>query len=155
MGNWAWTQISEFDPNGEYGFIPVPISNSAEDYGNSQLVKWASKYVGLDKEQNSSDQQAAGKKFLEWLVYSESGQDALVNKCNCMPAFSNITKIPDNPLSKSLRQYMEKDQTMEYISTLPSDHWSQVGASMQKYLAGKIDKAGLAKEIEDYWKSVK
>lgn len=153
MGNWAWTQISEFDPDGEYGFIPVPISNDPADLGNTQLVKWASKYVSVDVEQNTPEQQAAAEKFLEWLVYSESGQDSLVNQCNVIPAFKNISKVPDNPLAKSLKQYIEQGNTMEYIATLPSDHWSEVGASMQKYLSDNIDKEQLAKELEEYWKT--
>ena len=36
---------------------------------------------------------------------------------------------------------------------LPSDHWSYVGAYMQKYLDGQYDRAGLASDIEAYWKS--
>ncbi len=38
---------------------------------------------------------------------------------------------------------------------LPDDHYAKLGASFQKYLAGKTDRAGFAKEITDYWKSVK
>ena len=34
---------------------------------------------------------------------------------------------------------------------LPDDHYSVCGASMQKYLAGEIDRAGLADEITKYW----
>lgn len=154
MGNWAWTQISEYDPNGEYGFIPVPISNDANDLGNSQVVKWASKYVSLDVEQSTQEEQAAARKFLEWLVYTESGQNSLIDKCNVMAAFKNVTKAPDNPLARSLKKYIDSGDTMEYISTLPSDHWSEVGASMQKYLSDMVDKTELAKEIENYWKNV-
>ena len=36
----------------------------------------------------------------------------------------------------------------------PDDHYSVLGASMQKYLADEIDRAGLAKELQDYWANV-
>ena len=72
MGNWAWPQIKEFaEANGQYGFIPVPVSNNAADYGNSQIYAGPSKFIGIDSKNNNADQQAAAKKFLEWLVYSE------------------------------------------------------------------------------------
>ncbi|MCX7774303.1 MAG: ABC transporter substrate-binding protein, partial [Clostridia bacterium] len=36
MGNWAWPQIKEFDTaNGQYGFVPFPMSDNASDYGNN------------------------------------------------------------------------------------------------------------------------
>ena len=33
----------------------------------------------------------------------------------------------------------------------PDDHYAKNGISFQKYLAGQIDRAGLAQEITDYW----
>ncbi|AZO93617.1 ABC transporter substrate-binding protein [Halocella sp. SP3-1] len=154
MGNWAWPSLNEFDPDGQYGFLAVPISNKAADFANSSIVKGSSKFIGIDKEQSSKEERAAAQKFLNWLIYSDSGQDVLVNKMNIIPAYKSIELEPADPLAKSITKYMVKAQTIETI-TLPADHWSVVGASMQKYLAGYIDKAGLAKEVEAYWKTVK
>ncbi|MGH4137880.1 ABC transporter substrate-binding protein [Clostridium sp.] len=156
MGNWAWPDIKKFDTaEGQYGFIPVPISNNATDYGNSQIYAGSSKYIGVDTKNNDADQQAAGKKFLDWLVYSDAGQDALVNKCSLVPAFSNIKLEIKDPLGKSIKQYLTDKNTIPTITTLPGDHWAQVGASMQKYLDGKSDKKALATEIQNYWKNAK
>jgi len=155
MGNWAWPQIATFDTaNGAYGFIPVPISNNPDDYGNSQITVSPTKYVVVDKEQNSEEQQAAALAFLDWLVYSPSGQDALVNKCSCIPAFSNIPIAPEDPLAQSIISYMSKGATMPMVLDVPTDHWSALGASMQKYLGDQADREGLFGEIEEYWKNV-
>ena len=35
----------------------------------------------------------------------------------------------------------------------PADHWSVLGASMQKYLGGESTKDELAAEIDAYWTS--
>jgi len=155
MGNWAWPNIQAFDPEGEYGFLPVPISNNASDYGNTQIATAVTKRLVVDKERSTPDQQAAAKQFLEWLVYESNGQDFLVNKASIIPAFKNIALEPRDPLSKSIKDYMNRGKTVVGMTSLPSDHWSVLGASMQKYLANVIDRAGLAKEIEDYWKNVK
>ena len=34
---------------------------------------------------------------------------------------------------------------------MPSDHNTVVGALMQKYISGAVDRAGLIKEVEAYW----
>ena len=156
MGNWAWPQIKEFDQaNGQYGFIPVPVSNNAADLGNSQIYAGSSKFIGVDTKNNDADQQAAAKKFLEWLVYSDNGQDFLVNKANLVPAFSNIKLEITDPLGKSIKKYMDDKKSIPTITTLPGDHWAQVGGAMQKYFDGKSDKAALATDIQNYWKNVK
>lgn len=154
MGNWAWPQISEFAAdNLQFGFLPVPISNNPDDYGNSQIPVGATKFLIIDKNQNSKEAQEAAKDFLNWLVYDEIGQDMLVNKLNIIPAFKNVTLEPQDPLAKSILQYVREGKTMQFVLDLPPDHWSMVGASMQKYLADVVDREGLLDEIENYWKA--
>ncbi len=155
MGNWAWPPIKEFDSgNTEYGFIPVPMSNDPDDYANSKIIKGSSKFIGIDKEQSTVEEQEAAKKFLKWLIYSESGQNALINEMNVIPAFKSVELEPKDPLAKSIISYMVKAETIEAIPVMPADHWSVVGASLQKYLADYTDVEGLAKEVEAYWKNV-
>lgn len=156
MGNWAWPQISGFDTaDGKYGFLPVPVSNNAADFGNSQISAAVSKRILLDKEKSTPAQQEAAKKFLDWIVYKEKGQDFLVKQASIIPAFSNIKLEPADPLGKSISEYIKAGKIEESMSTLPADHWSKLGASMQKYLANVIDRAGLASEIQAYWTNVK
>ena len=158
MGNWAWPQIAQFDTADQaYGFVPYVISDNAEDFGNSQIVAFGSKYVALDKTQNTDAQQAAGKTFLNWLVYEANGQDALVNKANLVPAFTNIKLEIADPLGRSIVAHIADGKTIPAIdnyTVMPADHWSVVGASLQKYLSGYSDAATLAQEVQDYWKTV-
>jgi raffinose/stachyose/melibiose transport system substrate-binding protein len=156
MGNWAWPQISSFDTaNKQYGFLPVPISNQSGDYGNQEISSAVSKRIIIDKEKSTPEQQAAAKKFLDWIVYEQKGQDFLVNKANIIPAFKNITLPAADPLGKSIQDYIAKGKSEQSMSALPADHWAKVGSAMQKYLAKAGDRATLVKEIQDYWKNVK
>ncbi|NLW60579.1 MAG: carbohydrate ABC transporter substrate-binding protein [Firmicutes bacterium] len=156
MGNWAWPNIKDFDTaDGQYGFLPVPISNNPRDYGNSQIPVGVTKYFIVDGEQSTKAQQKAAKDFLNWLVYDPKGQEYVVSHANVIPAFKNIKVEPNDPLARSLLEYVAQGDTLEFITQLPADHWAVLGASMQKYLAGVIDRKGLATEIEQYWKNLK
>ncbi|CAM4480058.1 MAG: ABC transporter substrate-binding protein [Paenibacillus macerans] len=156
MGNWAYPQLKEADPDGEYGFLPVPVSNNADDYGNSQISASVSLYWSIDKEQSTPEEQAAAKDFLNWMVSSEQGQDYYVNQFSAIPAFNNFKIMPEDSLSQSLLFYMDKQQTLEWMNLyFPPDGYPTMGATLQKYLTGNIDRAGVAKEYEEYWKKAK
>lgn len=157
QGVWAWPDFVKFkvDP-ANFGYIPVPVSDDAADIANSGLQAGPTKFAIIDKDQNDADKQAAGKKFLEWLVYSPAGQDAVVTKSQCISPFKNVELSVTNPLGKSISAAIKSGNTLVFTGNLvPPDHWKVTGASWQKYLAGKEDKAALAKDINAYWKAVK
>lgn len=155
-GNWMIGELQKTNPTGEFGFIPVPVSNNPSDKANSAIAIGATKQIFIDKTKNTEEQQAAAKKFLNWIVYDQAGQDFLVNKASIIPAFKNITLEPKDSLAKSIKAYNNAGKSIPFAGNyVPGDHWKVLGASMQKYLVGKDDRAALAAEIEDYWKNVK
>ena len=155
MGNWAWPQINDFDTaNGQYGFLPVPVSNNPGDLGNTQIPVGVTKYFIVDGEQNSPAQQQAAKDFLNWLVYDPEGQKRFVVDANIIPAFKNITITPADPLAASILDYVQAEKTMNFVLNLPPDHWAQVGASMQKYLGGFVTRDAFFQEVEAYWQGL-
>ncbi|MBN2981944.1 MULTISPECIES: ABC transporter substrate-binding protein [Cohnella] len=155
MGNWAYTQIKEIDPDGEYGFLPLPISNDASDPGNSSISVGVPEYWAIDKEQSTPEQQQAAKDFLNWMVSSEKGQDYYVNKFNFVPAYGNFAVKPQDPVSTSMMGYMEAGNTLAWMNNYyPPEAFPSMAASLQKYLSNNIDRAGLVKEFGDYWKSL-
>ncbi|WP_246470138.1 ABC transporter substrate-binding protein [Cohnella nanjingensis] len=155
-GNWMYLELQKSNPTGEFGFIPVPVGNQAGDKANSAIAIGATKQVIVDKTQNSEAQQAAAKKFLEWIVYDAEGQDFLVNQVGVIPAFKNITLQPKDSLAVSIKAYNDAGKSIAFAGNyVPGDHWKVLGASMQKYLAGKSDVAELASDIQNYWKTAK
>lgn len=156
MGNWAYPQLKEIDATGDYGFLPVPISDNAADYGNAQISVGVPMNWCIDKSQNTPEQQAAAKKFLSWLVDDAKGQDYVVNQFKFIPVFKNISLEATDPLAKSIQGYLADGRTLEWMNNFyPADGWANMGAIMQKYEAGKTDKAGLINELEAYWSSSK
>jgi raffinose/stachyose/melibiose transport system substrate-binding protein len=151
-GNWDWSLIKDFDPSEKMGMMPVPQNTT--DGSNEKLVGGGSKYFFIDSSSNPSEEQVqAAKDFLNWLVYDEEGQDFLVNTCALVPAFSNIERDVSDPLGKSVKYYADKGALVPNYNYLPDDHYAILGAQFQKYLAGKSDRKGFAKDVTTFWKT--
>ncbi|MCD7883912.1 MAG: ABC transporter substrate-binding protein [Lachnospiraceae bacterium] len=149
-GNWDWSVLNAYDYTENMGMMPVP--QNTEDGTNEMLVGGGSKYFFIDSSDNTSEEQVqAAKDFLNWLVYDEDGQAFLVNDCALVPAYSNITMDVADPLGQSVKEYADAGLLIDNYNYLPDDHYSLLGASFQKYLAGKLDREGFAAEIESYW----
>ena len=149
-GNWDWSVINAYDYSENMGMMPVP--NNSGDGTNEKLVGGGSKYFFIDSSENTSDaQRQAAKDFLNWLVYDEAGQSFVVNDCALVPAYSNIALPVVDPLGASVKSYSDAGAMIDNYNYLPDDHYSICGAAFQKYLAGQIDRAGLADELTTYW----
>lgn len=151
-GNWDWTVLSAYDYSENMGIMPVP--QNTDDGTNTKLVGGGSKYFFIDSTENTSDEQRqAAKDFLNWLVSDPEGNAFLTEDCQLVPAFSNIAADNLDPLGTSVKSYADAGNLIPNYNFLPDDHYSVLGASMQKYLAGELDRAGFAGEVVKYWKT--
>ena len=152
-GNWAWPNMEEADAekDDEYGFLPYFMNNDPDDFVNCQIQGSPSKQVMLDGVVATEKQQAAAKEFLNWIVYSEIGQQMLVKTCNIIPPFQNNPYEPADPLSRDIYNHVHGGTAFNASAIVPNDHWAILGAAMQKYLAGRSDRTELIASIEDYW----
>lgn len=103
-GNWAWPNLEEAGANeeDEYGFLPVFMNNDETDFANQMIQASPSKQIMLDGQIATETEQAAAKEFLNWMVYSEIGQQMLVKTCNLIPPFQNNPYEPSDPLSRDI-----------------------------------------------------
>ncbi len=156
-GCWAWPNIADAgaSADAEYGFLPFVLGNDTADFANNGIQASASKQVMIDAVQATDVQRAAAKEFLNWIVYEDSGQKMLVETAAIIPACSNNAYAALDPLGKDIQSRLASGKVFSSSYIAPSDHWSVLGASMQKYIAGESDKAGLASEIDAYWTSQK
>ncbi|MCQ2507729.1 MAG: ABC transporter substrate-binding protein, partial [Dorea sp.] len=151
-GNWDWSMINAFDYSENMGMMPVP--QNTDDGTTQKLVGGGSKYFFIDSSDNTSEEQVqAAKDFLNWLVFEEDGNTFLTERCALVPAYSNIDASALDPLSSSVKAYADAGMLVDNYNYDPDDHYSIVGAAMQKYLAGEVDRAGFAKTVEEYWAS--
>ncbi len=152
-GNWAWPNLAEAgaEEEDEYGFLPYFMNNEKDDFVNQKIQASPSKQVMLDSQVATEKEQAAGKEFLNWIVYSEIGQQMLVKTCNIIPPFKNNPYEPADPLSRDIYGKVHEDKAFNAAAIVPNDHWSVLGAAMQKYLADRSDREELIESIQAYW----
>ena len=151
-GNWDWAVINQYDYTDNIGIMPIP--EDTDDDFNTKLIGGGSKYFFIDSSDNVTDEQRQwAKDFLNWLVTDPEGQDFIVNTCSMVSPFISNTLEPADPLGKSVKEYYDAGNVATGFNGLPDDHYSVLGAEMQKYLAGQSDRDQLAAAIEDYWKN--
>lgn len=151
-GNWDWSMINAYEYSENMGMMPVPQNTS--DGANEKLVGGGSKYFFIDSSDNTSEEQRqAAKDFLNWLVMDPEGNAFMTEKCNLVPAYSNIDAAALDPLSASVKKYADEGKLIPNYDYFPDDHLSICGAAFQEYLAGQVDRAGFAEKLESYWSS--
>lgn len=152
-GNWAWPNLEEAGAETEdaYGFLPYYLNNDIEDFVNNKIQASPSKQVMIDGQLATEKEQAAAKEFLNWIVYSEIGQQMIVKSASLIPPFQNNPYEPKDPLSRDIYEKAHEGKTFNASAIVPNDHWAVLGAAMQKYLAGRSDREELTSSIEKYW----
>ncbi|QJC53185.1 carbohydrate ABC transporter substrate-binding protein [Paenibacillus albicereus] len=152
QGNWTQVQIDGITPDMNIGVLPMPIDDS-EKSGNIMVGvpnNWA-----VNK--NSKNKEAA-KEFLAWLATSETGKRYIVEEFKFIPALKSIEVTDEKVLgaiATDIMAYSKDNKTSGwYFNQMPEGLPQEVGAEMQAYVAGKVDKAGLLKNIESKWTSM-
>ena len=152
-GSWVWMDLvtggATEDQN--MGFLPFFLGDDESDFANNGMQAGPTKVVMIDRIQASAEQQQLAKDFLNWLVYDPEGQRQLVEECSIIPSSANNECPTSSPLGRDMVEKMANGQSYSSVFIAPSDHWSLMGASMQKYLANRSSKEQLAAELSAYW----
>lgn len=157
MGDWGWSYVSAIaKAEDEYGLMPVPLTNNAGDAINQQLGVFPAKGFCIDKSQNSDEQQAAGKRLIQFIMKDDAQKMADLLE-TALP-YADVDVNYTSPLVASTKSYVEAGNTYStyaFSSLLPSDFWSENGATMQQYLSGQTDREKAGDAIQNYWKAQK
>jgi raffinose/stachyose/melibiose transport system substrate-binding protein len=157
MGNWAEPNLILADTAGEFGVLPVPISNDAAAKANNSISVGVPFYVMIDQEQATEEQQQAAIKVLTWFLTTEAGQKYWAGPVedggmNFIPVYKDFTVEPSTFMAKEIAEYIAAGNTLQWVNSLyPSGLQEEYGASMQKYYDGKLDRAALAAELQAAW----
>jgi len=153
-GNWDFAEMKKHDYIGGAGMMSVP-QNLQDDY-TGKLVGGGSKMFYIDaSEYTSEEKQQMAKDFLNWLVTSDAGKTFISDTCGMVSPFKSNDVACSDDLGKAVKTFADAGNLVPNYNYLPDDHYSVLGAEMQKYLADQCTREELATAIQEYWKNAK
>lgn len=143
-GNWGWGQISGVEGNvvAEADVKFMPIYTGVEGEENQGLCTGTENFWCVNSQASEADQKAT-LDFVNWLISSEEGKDAMVNKLGNAAPFTTFgdDEKPSDPLAKEMFRYMENGKTSVSwnFTTFPSqDFKDDFGAALLEYCNGNM-----------------
>ncbi|MBB6674231.1 sugar ABC transporter substrate-binding protein [Cohnella nanjingensis] len=108
QGNWSYGMLKDYGDLGfDVGMMGLPLA------GNDKIaVGVASNWVVNGKA--DADQIKAAKGFLNWMLTSDSGKNAIVNEFKFIPAMTNIEAANLDPLSQTVYEATKNGQTIPW-----------------------------------------
>ncbi len=159
QGNWTEPNLITASKGDDFGIMPLPISNNAKDYGNTQIPVGIPGYFMIDAQQSTTWQRKGAIDFLTWLYTSPAGQKRVAGPVeeggmNFIPVYKGFKVEPKTFMAKEISKYVVGNKTLDWMNSYyPAGLQEEVGkVSMQQYFTDKISSAELAKAIENAWK---
>lgn len=153
-GTWAYSDsIAEGLTDDDLGMLPIYIGAPGEE--NQGLCTGSENYWCLNK--NAAPERLdATKAFLEWVITSDEGRDALANEMGFVTPFQTFDEgyTASNPLIMADNEYTAAGKTPVTwnFTTMPSETWkNNVGAALLEYAQGTGDWDEVKKAFVDGW----
>jgi len=153
-GTWAYGDcINAGMTDDDLGMLPIYIGVDGEE--NQGLCTGSENYWCINK--NASPENIdATKAFLEWVITSDEGRDALANKMGFVTPFKTFDEgyTANNALIKAADEYIAAGKTAVAwtFTTMPSENWKNgVGSALLEYAQGTGDWDGVVKAFVDGW----
>ena len=143
-GTWEYGAVKAI---GDENLAWTPIYIDAEGEENQGVCTGSENYLCVNGNAAEEDVKAT-LDFLEWVVTSEEGTDALANKMNFVCPFKKA-KEADNYLVKLANEMVAAGKTPVSwnFPTMPSEQWkNDVGSALTAYAANPSD---------DTWEAVR
>jgi raffinose/stachyose/melibiose transport system substrate-binding protein len=141
QGNWVQGDIDKVNAKLNLGVLPLPIN----DTEGKVFVGVPNNWIVNSKSKNPDE----AKKFLNWMVSSETGKTFLTKEFKFMPAEKNIPATAEQigPIAAAIQPQ---------ATTALGWHWDRFadgttqgfGAAMQEYQGSKINKTQLLEKLD-------
>ena len=149
-GTWAYEDITaEGLRDDEIGMLPVYIGAEGEE--RQGLCTGSENYWCINRQAEAQNIEAT-KAFVNWLVDTPEGQNALVEELGFVTPFASAQ--PQNALQEAVRADLEQGRTAVgwVFPTIPSERWkNNVGAAMLEYAQGSADWAAVESAFVEGW----
>lgn len=153
-GTWAYNDIKGNDVADEdLGMLPIYIGVDGEE--NQGLCTGSENYWCVNSKASPENIQAT-LDFIQWVVESETGKDALAKDMGFVTPFTTFTSdyLPANPLVAAADADAKKGHyTVTWnFTTMPSEEWkNKLGSAMLEYAQGTGKWDGVKSAFVDNW----
>ncbi|MGN0453360.1 MAG: ABC transporter substrate-binding protein [Ruminococcus sp.] len=154
-GTWAYGDIvgTGVLSDDDLGMLPIYVGVEGEE--NQGLCTGSENYWCINSKASQEDIDAT-KAFLEWVITSDRGREALSREMNFVTPFKTFTDEykADNRLVDIADEYLEEGKTPVSWSFLaaPSIKWKNgVGAGLLEYAQGTGEWSAVEKAFVDGW----
>jgi raffinose/stachyose/melibiose transport system substrate-binding protein len=112
QGNWSYGMLKDY-PDLAVSMMPLPLA------GNKKLAVGLPGSWVINAKKDPAEIKAANV-FIDWLLNSETGKNAIVNEFKFIPAMTNIETTSLDPLSQAVAEATKSGQTIPWaISYFP------------------------------------
>ena len=135
QGNWVDPNMEAANATFPMGFAP---HGSMDRDTNGIFVSAPSFYV-INAE---SDNVEAAKRFLSDMVFTEAGQNFMVNEAGMIPAYANVALNPTGQLSKSVQAWASEGNVYSWNQYQFSTEFRDqtLAPIYNQFATGRIDK---------------
>ena len=156
-GTWAYSDIINAGllTDDDLGMMPIYIGADGEE--NQGLCTGSENYWCINSKASAEDIKAT-EDFLNWVVTSDKGRDAMANEMGFVTPFDTFDDgyQASNPFLDAANQYIADGKTSVTwcFTTMPSEAWKVgVGSSLTAYAAGSGSWDDVVTAFVDGWAS--
>lgn len=137
-GTWAWTDLSNAGVESDnVGMLPIYVGGDGEE--NQGLTTGSENYWCINSKASDLDKQAT-KDFLEWMITSDDGKNALASEMGFSTPFKTFSDMKtENPLIDAYCESLKagKDTVPWTYTMIPSEQWkNDLGSALLEYAQG-------------------
>ncbi len=136
QGNWTDPNMASANATFEMAFAPHGSMHAATD---GIFVAAPSFYV-INKDSKNVE---AAKQFLNDMVFTDEGQNYMVNEAGMIPAYGNVKLNPAGQLSKSVQKWAAEGKVYSWSQYYFTGDFRDItlGPIYNQFATGAIDKA--------------
>lgn len=145
MGDWCEATLKEFNPDSNFAFMPVPVSNDGAEPTFLSSISWQ---FLLHKDSASLEQ---SKTLLEFMLTSGEGIEWMTKGVKAIPSVKTDV-VPDGILANAAKEYVDSEKSLPWNHTLwPANYNNVIGGELQRYIMGEAVSDEMITRMQDLW----
>lgn len=151
QGVWKELDIYSVNPDANIGLLPIPLN---DDPAMDRIPVGVPFYFVVNKDSEPKVQEAA-KKFLDFLVTSDTGQRFITEEFKFIPAYSHMSPTTLGGVGKDILQYASDGKVLPWVfGRFPAGFANEVSANIQAYIGDQHDFATALENMDASWQEL-